>query len=133
LAEEVVGLYFQVLGRMRAHMEKVASDFGLSFQQAVAVIHLDTPMAMGHLAEHLHCDASYVTGITDRLEERHLVERQVDPSDRRCRLLVLTDEGATLRRQLMDRALQSAPLTAHLSENQQRSLRSILRRAAQNQ
>ena len=52
---------------------------------------------MGRIAELLHCDNSQMTWITDRLEEKGLVERQADPKDRRVKLLALTDEGRRVR------------------------------------
>ena len=48
---------------------------------------------MGSVAEVLSCDASTLTGIADRLEERGLIQRETDPADRRVKLLALTATG----------------------------------------
>ncbi|MFH8624724.1 MarR family winged helix-turn-helix transcriptional regulator [Streptomyces vietnamensis] len=49
--------------------------------------------AMRALAETMACDASNMTGIIDRLEQRGLVRREADASDRRVKNVVLTAEG----------------------------------------
>ena len=43
----------------------------------------DEPRPMGAIAEGLNVDASQVTWLIDRLEERGFVERRMLPSDRR--------------------------------------------------
>jgi DNA-binding MarR family transcriptional regulator len=50
-------------------------------------------MPMGSLAQGLSCDASTMTWLIDRLEERGLVERKGLPSDRRVKTVVLTAQG----------------------------------------
>lgn len=77
----------------------VAQQFGLSPKQLVLIWQLPpgstTPMrAMG---EKLSCDASFMTGMVDRLEEDGLIERRPDPGDRRVTLIALTGEGEKLR------------------------------------
>ncbi|MEV0091100.1 MarR family transcriptional regulator [Streptomyces sp. NPDC050738] len=52
------------------------------------------PAAMRSLATTLACDASNMTGIIDRLEKRELVRREASPTDRRVKIVVITDEGA---------------------------------------
>lgn len=80
-------------GVIRARVEAL----GLSMPQAVALRYLEQPCAMRHLAQAMRCDASNLTGIADRLEERGLAERRLDPRDRRVKLLVLTDAGRRAR------------------------------------
>ena len=50
-------------------------------------------MPMGSLAQGLSCDASTMTWLIDRLEERGLVERKGLQSDRRVKTVVLTPQG----------------------------------------
>jgi len=50
-------------------------------------------MPMGSLAQGLACDASTMTWLVDRLEERGLVERKMLASDRRVKTVVLTSRG----------------------------------------
>jgi MarR family transcriptional regulator, organic hydroperoxide resistance regulator len=51
---------------------------------------------MRSLADEWRCDASTVTWIVDRLEQRGLAERRPHPTDRRSRLVALTPAGAAL-------------------------------------
>ncbi|KNB49669.1 MarR family winged helix-turn-helix transcriptional regulator [Streptomyces caatingaensis] len=76
-----------------------AARHGLTGVQAKLLAHLKGPVPMRGLATLLVCDASNVTGIVDRLEARGLVRREPDPSDRRVKNVVATDEGReTIRR-----------------------------------
>jgi DNA-binding MarR family transcriptional regulator len=91
------------------------------------------PRKMGELAQALFCDNSNVTGIVDRLEERGLVSREPAEGDRRVKLLVLTDEGEKLRIEITKRMAEPPPPIAALSEQDQRTLRDILKRAIETQ
>jgi DNA-binding MarR family transcriptional regulator len=54
------------------------------------------PPGLGSVAQLLAMDRTTLTAALKPLERRGLVLMQVDPADRRGRLLVLTDAGATL-------------------------------------
>jgi len=56
---------------------------------------------IGELAREWHSDPSNATWIVDRLEKAGLVERQPSPTDRRVKLVALTELGAATRRDLM--------------------------------
>ncbi|HEX8771028.1 MAG TPA: MarR family transcriptional regulator [Acidimicrobiales bacterium] len=129
--DELVGLFFGVMNRMKQHFSERSSEFDLSFAQAMAVRELEEPLSMGELAERLGCDASNVTGIVDRLEERELVERQILAGDRRVKRLVLTDAGRALRAAHQERLAQDVPLAASLSPEDRQVLADLLRRVAQ--
>jgi DNA-binding MarR family transcriptional regulator len=62
--------------------------------------------AMGTLAQAFRCDASTMTWLVDRLEERGLVERRMLPSDRRVKAVALTQLGAKTKAELADRLYQ---------------------------
>jgi DNA-binding MarR family transcriptional regulator len=81
---------------------------------------------MRNLAKTLSCDASNVTGLADRLEERGLVARQSSPEDRRVKVLRLTPAGERLRASLLSRMASSAHPLSRLSVRQQRELVHIL-------
>src|ERR1700682_1824589 len=99
--ELLVRLFFA----QRATLPPLAAELQLSPAQC-HVLHLiepGRPVPMGRLAETLACDASNVTGLVDRLESRGLVRRRPSSEDRRVKVLDLTETGARLRAQLLDR------------------------------
>lgn len=124
-------LMFEVYKSSRPYQEAVCAEFDLTPQQAWALKQLsaDEPRQMSDLAEALMCDASSVTWIVDRLEERGLVERRSASHDRRVKALAVTKEGAVLQRKLIARMHQPPPAIANLSREDQRTLRDILRKA----
>lgn len=129
LGKVVSRLLFEMTGRMRAHFEEVAASVDLTPMQSRALHHLDEPCPMGDVADRLRCDASNVTGIIDRLQERGLVERREDPSDRRRRLLVITPEGLEVRTAMVQRMIESHPILLGLDEDEQATLRDLLLKA----
>ena len=58
------------------------------------------PRRPGDLAEHLHIAARSATEVVDALEDRGLVRRRPDPSDRRATLIELTEPGTALLEKL---------------------------------
>ena len=118
----------------KARFMAINQEFDLAPQQAIALRVLGAgPKPMGELARFLACDSSNVTGITDRLEERGLVRREASEGDRRVKLLVLTEEGEKVRQEITKRLAEPPPAIAALSEDDQRELRDILRRAIETQ
>lgn len=87
-----------------------------------------TAPSMSALAAALHCDPSTVTFLTDRLERRGLVQRHQAPTDRRQKIVSLTDRGAEVRRQLVHTVTTHSPL-AQLSVAQQQDLSALLAKA----
>jgi DNA-binding MarR family transcriptional regulator len=88
-------------------LHAVADRHNLTVQQIGALYQLYTEgeIPMKTLAGRLHCDASNITGITDRLVSRNLIERQESPHDRRTKLLTLTPSGAAI----IDEAKRTLP------------------------
>jgi MarR family transcriptional regulator, organic hydroperoxide resistance regulator len=122
---------FELFVQQKPRHIAMAAEFDLSPMQAFALRLLEPgrPLPMSELAEALHCDASNVTGIVDRLEARGLIARRGADHDRRVKMLVVTDDGAQLRGRLLERIAEPPPAIAALSATDQRSLRDILRRA----
>jgi DNA-binding MarR family transcriptional regulator len=69
--------------------------------KALSILDADEPRPMRAMADALRCDASMVTWLVDRLEERGLVERHSLPSDRRVKTVALTSAGIRTREQLL--------------------------------
>jgi MarR family transcriptional regulator, organic hydroperoxide resistance regulator len=130
-ASEAWGLLFRLFVSQRGRVPQVAAEFELSPMQAhvLRLLEPDQPLPMRTLARKLCCDASNVTGIVDRLEERGLVRRDASPGDRRVKMLVVTSDGVLVRRRMLKRLSQAPEPIARLSLDDQRALREILVRA----
>lgn len=89
---------------------------------------LSDPASMSDVADRLSCDASYVTGLADRLEERGLVERRPQPADRRVKQLALTDEGRRAREMLLDELGVSRQAFPELDDEEVDTLVRLLRK-----
>jgi DNA-binding MarR family transcriptional regulator len=119
----------------REHLPAGGEAFELSPVQC-HVLHLiepERPMAMGRLAETLGCDASNITGLIDRLEDRGLVQRRPSPEDRRIKVIQLTPTGSRVRTQLLRHVTSSARPLSRLSAADQRALIRILERLVDEQ
>jgi DNA-binding MarR family transcriptional regulator len=79
--------------------------------------------AMGDLADAWSCDASNATFMVDRLEERGLAERRTIPTDRRLKLVVLTEHGAEIRGRVLERFFEPPPELLELSRADLEALR----------
>jgi DNA-binding MarR family transcriptional regulator len=112
--KELAGDVWRLMARFT--MERVQSgehfallrELGLTpgHLKALTIIHPDEPRPMGVMAEAMRCDASQVTWLVDRLEERGLVERQTLPTDRRVKSIALTPRGVEVRRLLLDKLFE---------------------------
>jgi DNA-binding MarR family transcriptional regulator len=89
---------------------RILREMGLTpgHMKALAILDPEEPRPMRAMADALACDASMVTWLVDRLEERGLVERRVSPTDRRVKTLVLTPRGISTRERLAE-ALYKPP------------------------
>ena len=114
---------------MREHIHETVAAHGLTPPQAWALQALEGPCHMSVLAERLGFDKSYVTGLADTLEEQGLVERNTDPTDRRAKLLSLTDTGRAMQDRVKADALANLPIGASLSDEELASLTEMLSRA----
>ena len=128
-ATEAWELFLEIFGDVRPRMLDVQAEYGLKPPQFFALNALDQPQPMSHIADMLRCDRSAVTWITDRLEERGYVERRADESDRRVKLLALTDEGRRVREEIRARLAAPPESISNLSRADQRALRDLLRKA----
>ncbi len=101
--QQLVGYFF---AQREAQMQ-VARELSLTPGHVKTLFELDgdTGRSMGDLAGLMVCDASNVTWLVDRLEERGLVERRPHPRDRRVKSVVLTPEGVKTKALLIERIL----------------------------
>jgi DNA-binding MarR family transcriptional regulator len=132
-AAEVWVLLRTLFGQHRRRFLIAASELDLHPAQAGALLQLESPLPMHHLATVLGCDNSNVTGLVDRLETRGLVARQPSPDDRRVKHIVLTGAGRELRSELLARVGQPAAGLERLTALEQIQLRDLLRKVLEDE
>lgn len=117
-----------VAARLRQHWAAHAAALGLSALQAKVLVQLTPGSAvpMRWLAQQLDYDASNLTTLIDRLEERGALERRPDPADRRVKALLLTDEGAELRSAFWRRLVEDAGPLSPLDHDDLQALLTLL-------
>jgi DNA-binding MarR family transcriptional regulator len=75
----------------------VVERSGLPFSRIRILKRLaSTPLTVKEVAQHATVDAPAATVAINDLEARGLVTRQVDPANRRCKLVSLTEAGRAL-------------------------------------
>lgn len=83
---------------LQAKCASLGMSFAVTPSQWVTLAWLeeDNGIPIGTLAHHLAIEASVTTGIVQRLEQRHLLERVHDREDRRVVKIFLTQQGREL-------------------------------------
>ena len=98
--------------------------------KALLMIDPDRALPMGSLAQLFSCDASTVTWLVDRLEERGLVERRGLASDRRVKTVALTSLGLETKKELEEELYRPPPEILELDDSVLDELRRALSEAA---
>lgn len=130
--EEALSDYFwRVAGRLRHRSRETLApwDISPSHFRALGVLLQRGPMRPGDLSDQLHIAPRSVTEVVDTLQERGLVERQPDPTDRRATQLVLTPAGHEIGQAIRTaRTADAERFFAVLTETDRAHLRRILRK-----
>lgn len=129
-AAETWAMLVAMVFAQREHVMDAATAEELTPGHAIALVNLDpdAPRPMRELATIIRCDASYLTGVVDRLEELGLVERRPSVEDRRVKVLVVTDKGRGAHARLKAAWLDPPPAMLALSDADQRALRRLARK-----
>src|SRR5262245_18246965 len=121
-----MGLSDDMHDRFRAACEAA----GVSPPQLKALLSLEPGQvqSMGALAEAWKCDASWVTGIVDGLEDRGYAERRPHPGDRRVKVVGITRLGQKAKARALDCVYEPPASFSVLTVAEQRTLRDLLAR-----
>ncbi|MEV6810641.1 MarR family transcriptional regulator [Micromonospora sp. NPDC051296] len=127
LAGETVRRLMHVAAALRHQQDLDIAALGLTPAVARALFQLDPdrPLPARELAGQLRCDRSNVTALVDKLEQAGLVERRVDPADRRQKTLLVTEAGRRMREQV-HRVLSDSRLLAGLTIEELTTLRELV-------
>jgi len=130
--QTVYSQLMQLMFKSKHRIYQIAEKYDLTMMQSTALTMLaqDNPKAMRSLSDYFMCDASTVTGLVDRLEARNLIARENHPTDRRVKLLALTEEGSKIKEAIMAETLEieSKRLNKILSEDERKVLQDLLNR-----
>lgn len=115
-------------GRRPPRFPTVAMELGLAPKQLGLLWRLapGATLSMREIGERLFCDASYVTDLVDRLEDRALIERRPSPDDRRVTLIALTPKGERHRKRALELLYEPPAEFAALDEDEIRRLSELL-------
>ncbi len=134
-ASEAWRLIYRMLfeGEARERMKEACAIAGVSPGVLKFLFHLQpgAGVAMRDLSEHWEVDASWVTSVVDELESRGLAERLPHPTDRRVKMIALTDEGIAVRERTLERLFTPPASMNALTSAEQRQLRDLLRKVAE--
>ncbi|WP_025617144.1 MarR family winged helix-turn-helix transcriptional regulator [Salinispora cortesiana] len=127
LAGDAIRRIMQIASTIRQDQDTDITQLGLTPAVARALYELDPdrPLPARELAEQLRCDRSNVTALVDRLEQAGLVERRIDPADRRQKTLVVTTAGRRVRVRVQQ-AMSKSRLLAGLSDEELSDLRALV-------
>ena len=83
---------------IRCHAERHIHSLGLGFSDfaVLEVLLHKGPTTVNTIGDLVHLTSGSITAAIDRLEQKALVERCSDPSDRRARVVHLTEAGRKL-------------------------------------
>ncbi|MGH3235615.1 MAG: MarR family winged helix-turn-helix transcriptional regulator [Streptosporangiaceae bacterium] len=108
--------------------QSIATEFGLTGSDAMALFKLDAPMTMKELGQRMGCDPSFITTIADALERHGLARREASLRDRRSKNIVLTPEGVTVRDRICHELQARAPWCTTLDTGERRCLLGLMRK-----
>jgi DNA-binding MarR family transcriptional regulator len=92
----------KLLKRFKTTLADIAESYELTTMQLATLSAInDGYTTMGKVAQTMHCDASNVTGIVDRLVALELVTRHEGIRDRRVKTLGLTGRGQEILSEIM--------------------------------
>ncbi|MGW3887769.1 MarR family winged helix-turn-helix transcriptional regulator [Micromonospora chokoriensis] len=123
-----------VLRRWHEYVEEMLNDLphgSRGYHILAVVVHEDVP-TQGALATRLAIDRSVLTYVIDDLENAGLIERKLDPQDRRARRVVATDRGRAALAEAERRVAHAEDhVLGGLPEDQRDAFRDFAARAAE--
>jgi len=136
-AQTISWQLLQLMFQNKHRLYEIAEKYELTTMQSAALTMLspDSPKAMRAISDYFMCDASTVTGLVDRMEARQLITRSNHPTDRRVKLLSLTDMGLKVKESIVNETLEAEDerLKKILSEEERAQLQNLLSKLLHNE
>ncbi len=107
----------------------IASEFDIAPHDLLAMFKLEGVLSMKELAQHMGCDASFITSVADTLERRGFARREPSQRDRRVKNLVLTEEGIAAKERLMRELAAKMPWSYALDDGERNCFLALLKKA----
>ena len=126
----VADIWFGEENHDRFHDACAAADVSPPQLKALLSMQPGQTQSMRELAASWRCDASWVTGIVDGLEERGYAVRKAHATDRRVKVVAITALGEKAKQRALDRLHEPPPSFAALTNAEQRQLRDLLAKVA---
>ncbi|MEW4570023.1 MarR family transcriptional regulator [Tautonia sp. JC769] len=117
--------------RLRSRFEEELEPMGVQLKhvQVLAMISHFGPVAQQRLGEFICIDRTSMVGLMDEMEQRGLVQRHPDPTDRRVHRIHLTESGQDLFQRANDTVEEvENEVLGPLSEQERLLLKSMLQR-----
>lgn len=94
--------------QLKKDLRRKLTTKGVTWPQFHALYHLNTEgVPVNELASELHCNASNITGLIDRMRENGWVYREHSKKDRRVWLIKLTEEGMDFKNKIFPEHLKN--------------------------
>jgi DNA-binding MarR family transcriptional regulator len=123
---DILRLLLVLVDSFKDQFQAAVEAVDLTLPQGHLLMSLDDPTPMSELARNMGFDASHITSIVDKLEDRQLVERRPDANDRRVKRIVLTSAGQKVRDRIEDQLLVTMAILGGLDDEQRVQLRDLL-------
>lgn len=133
VTEQIGHLLRRAHQRASAVFQETLDDPAMTPMQLAALMRLVDagPVSQNQLGRETAMDPATIQGVIKRLEERGLILRRADPSDRRRTLLSASEAGRVLAQSLIPSAERvSARTLEPLSEPERRALIALLKKIA---
>jgi DNA-binding MarR family transcriptional regulator len=115
----------------RFHDACASADLSPPLLKALVSLEPGEAVTMSTLAKGWRCDASWVTGIVDGLEQRSYVQRRTPDADRRVKVVEITKLGQKAKAKALERLYDPPTMFANLDQEETEALRHLLRKLRQ--
>src|ERR1700730_8950109 len=128
LNQQISETFTEIIKHAHDLGQSIATEFGLTGSDAMALFKLEAPMTMKELGLKMGCDPSFITTIADALEKHGLARREPSLRDRRSKNIVLPPEGITVRNRICAVLMGRAPWCTTLDTGERRCLLGLMRK-----